>query len=361
MASFLERYLEGETHLVWDELRALGEGIRAPGIYDDAMAVSRETARRSRVNFERIIECLDGMGYQFEDGPASAEDNQQNVVALGAMIQEALPVARERVREFPLGGNALKAMETLLAGLEGARGGQVDLLQQIQSTPKPRGHLNHLEDFSIYIPARKSALRGITRFEKELGGPMPLLMIAWHEQIESISLVGTHRGINGAPGFSTDAFAMIPLSMEPLRDFRSRPDPSARRAIVERQIRDMEDAIALWRPKFTDMPEILERMEREHACGLAEKEAELARIPHSGQFFLPLGPDKIAKAGKGSDFYYTRLPNGAADFRVEGLPGEVMFLEYLRRTFACGGFPGWYGVTERPAELELLSRDLLPI
>jgi hypothetical protein len=173
-----------------------------------------------------------------EQDNAFAEENQQNVVALGAMIQEALPVAREKVRDFPLGGNALKAMETLLAGLEGARGAQLDLLQRIQSMPKPKVHLNHLEDFSIYIPARKSALRGITRFEKELGGPMPLLLIAWYEQIEAISLVGTHRGINGGPGFFADAFAMMPLSMEPLRDFRSMPDAAAIRERIERQIRN---------------------------------------------------------------------------------------------------------------------------
>jgi hypothetical protein len=325
------------------------------------MAVARETARRARVNFESIIERLDGIGYQFEDARASAEENEQNVVALGAMLQEALPVARERARDFPLGGNALKAMETLLAGMEGARSTQVELLQRIQSTPKPKVHLNHLEDFSIYIPARKSALRGITRFEKELGGPMPLLLVAWYEQIEAISLVGTHRGINGGPGFCADPFAMIPLSMEPLRDFQSAPDTAAIRQRIERQMREMEEAIALWRPTVAEMPEIAERMERDHAFRLAEKHAELARLERPRQFSLPLGPDEIAKAGESGDCYCTPLPNGTADFLVDGLPGGMTFLEYLRRTFACGGFPGWYEIEDRPAELELLSRDLLPI
>jgi len=149
--------------------------------------------------------------------------------------------------------------------------------------------------------------------------------------------------------------------MEPLRDFRAAPDPVERKARIERQIRDMHVAMGMWRSKFSDVPEVLERMEREHATSRLEKEAELAAISRPPQFSLPLGPDEISKAGESGDFYYVALPNSGADFVVEGVQGGATFVEYLRRTFACGGFPGWYLETARPAELDKLSRDLLPL
>ena len=76
---------------------------------------------------------------------------------------------------------------------------------------------------------------------------------------------------------------------------------------------------------------------------------------------MPLAPDEIAKAGESGDCYYVTLPAASADFAVEGTPGNMLFVDYLRRTFACGGFPGWHDRADQPAEIEALSRDLLAV
>jgi len=59
--------------------------------------------------------------------------------------------------------------------------------------------------------------------------------------------------------------------------------------------------------------------------------------------------------------YFVKLPNASADFVLEGERHEETFVEYLRRTFKWGGFPGWERYTLRPEkELEYL-KGLAPI
>ena len=59
--------------------------------------------------------------------------------------------------------------------------------------------------------------------------------------------------------------------------------------------------------------------------------------------------------------YGMRLPDRCADLAfVDGKKG--FFVEYLRRVFAWGGFPGWERHPKPPRELiRELTRDLLPI
>src|SRR5579863_851722 len=68
MASWIERYREGECEAVWAELVTLGAQVREAPYADDAWAVARETMRRARSNVETLIERLDGLGYRFWDG-----------------------------------------------------------------------------------------------------------------------------------------------------------------------------------------------------------------------------------------------------------------------------------------------------
>ena len=65
MTAFLQRYERGEREPVWAELTALGGGVRAPGVYDDAVAVAGETMRRARHNLEILIPRLRELGYKF--------------------------------------------------------------------------------------------------------------------------------------------------------------------------------------------------------------------------------------------------------------------------------------------------------
>ncbi|HLZ56291.1 MAG TPA: hypothetical protein VKR06_05020 [Ktedonosporobacter sp.] len=65
MASYLERYLQGECIEVWAELVALDDQVRKEPIFSDAWAVARETMRRVRQNIEVLIPRLRALGYVF--------------------------------------------------------------------------------------------------------------------------------------------------------------------------------------------------------------------------------------------------------------------------------------------------------
>jgi hypothetical protein len=55
MASYLERYLNGEREQVWAELMTLGAAVREVPLYSDAWAVASETMRRVRHTIELLV------------------------------------------------------------------------------------------------------------------------------------------------------------------------------------------------------------------------------------------------------------------------------------------------------------------
>ena len=69
MATYLERYLQGECETVWKELIALGEQVRQEPVYADAQAVAYEIMRRVRVNVELLVVRLQSIGYVFGGYP----------------------------------------------------------------------------------------------------------------------------------------------------------------------------------------------------------------------------------------------------------------------------------------------------
>ena len=66
MASYLDRYQQGEREQVWQELTALGDQVYEERLYADAYAVATETMRRARQNIELLIARLRKLGYAFE-------------------------------------------------------------------------------------------------------------------------------------------------------------------------------------------------------------------------------------------------------------------------------------------------------
>jgi len=76
MASYLQRYLQGNCIAVWDELLALGEQVREEPIYSDARAVAQETMRRVRYNLELLIPRLRALGYFFAHDRLPDESSQ---------------------------------------------------------------------------------------------------------------------------------------------------------------------------------------------------------------------------------------------------------------------------------------------
>ena len=65
MSGFLQRYRQGEYQQVWDELDALGAGVRERLVHAEALAVAHETMQRVRHNIEVVIPHLEALGYQF--------------------------------------------------------------------------------------------------------------------------------------------------------------------------------------------------------------------------------------------------------------------------------------------------------
>lgn len=94
MGAYLERYLRGECEAVWDELVALGAGVREEPLHSDALAVARETMRRARANIETLIPRLRELGYEFGYGWAVrrgslTDEEAQGDVVLHAPVEES--------------------------------------------------------------------------------------------------------------------------------------------------------------------------------------------------------------------------------------------------------------------------------
>ena len=94
MATYLQRYIEGEHEAVWDELLALGPAIREEPLYTDALAVARETMTRVRYNVELLVARLRTNGYKFW--------SKEPYISPPAEIDEQIVRLEERVGVIPL-------------------------------------------------------------------------------------------------------------------------------------------------------------------------------------------------------------------------------------------------------------------
>ncbi len=81
-------------------------------------------------------------------------------------------------------------------------------------------------------------------------------------------------------------------------------------------------------------------------------------LPYGWNHAWFLGPDEFAKSAySGGEPYHALLPDPAADFRVRGMPDtDEYFVDYLRATFAGGGFRG----RTQPADGRTPSRKAPP-
>jgi hypothetical protein len=81
--------------------------------------------------------------------------------------------------------------------------------------------------------------------------------------------------------------------------------------------------------------------------------------------YVSLAPDDVAKAGAcGCGPYGMRVPNAHADgiFAVEGSRKGPTFVNYLRKAFEWGGFPGWEGRRGCPRKtIAQLAEGLIPL
>jgi hypothetical protein len=297
VATLLERYRRGECEAVWNALHGLGGRVRNPDLIEDATAVARETVDRAKRNLESIANRLVTLGYRFDDPPAK-------------------------------------------------RGGIV-------------------RDPPEHISER------LVAFERELGGPLPLILTAWFEQIGSVSLVGSHpvlcpqaateRSPKRAPVIA-DPFAMDPFDPTPFEHFRRTSDPAERLARAERALHDFDRTLAQTRATIADnFPDMLAQTEKRLMHKREELEHALREAEQPVAFRLAIAPDDNTKFGQNGNRHYVTLPDPAADFTISRSSGDLTFVEYLRRSFHCGGFAGWHGRPDLPQDLLGLASRLLPV
>jgi hypothetical protein len=79
MATFYQRYCDGDRQNVWDELFALKDLVNEDRYLSDAQAVAAETMKRARHNVEKLLPKLDQVGYEFLAPRHPAPANHQVV------------------------------------------------------------------------------------------------------------------------------------------------------------------------------------------------------------------------------------------------------------------------------------------
>ena len=315
MSSYYDRYQRGEHIEVWSALIALGEAVRQERVYSDGVAVARETMTRARENVETLISRLDGIGYEFLTPQRAVQGlaaHLEGMQALAAKQLEAL-----RTNQFP----GYESLEALQPGF--IKNQFVPAAEQIANSPRMQ-HLidwmragksaenpaNSLGDVNIYTRAanREAELENVERI---LGGPLPISLRAWSEVVSHVSFLGSHPVLNPRAVMSYDRTGPALNS-----DERGAPDPLVLHDLVVAAVRDRDDP-DLW-------------------------DGDVFRI------------------GIGQS-HGIRVPDSGADSAfVDWKKG--FFVEYLRRVFAWGGFPGWERHPNPPMDLiSDLTRGLQPI
>jgi hypothetical protein len=149
-----------------------------------------------------------------------------------------------------------------------------------------------------YLPPKPGSdllLAGI----EQAAGILPLSLRAWYEVVGEVSFMGSYPGLasfaDSMHGMTTPQLLTDPLVVFPiegvLEEFR-------------RQVQDYE------------------------------------REPNE-PFYFPVAPDEYHKANLGGESAYEiAIPNPGADAYLENSPGGLTFIDYLRKSFHWGGFPG---------------------
>jgi hypothetical protein len=335
LSSYYDRYQRGERIEVWSDLIALGEAVRQEPVYSDAVAVAHETMTRAGQNVETLITRLDGIGYRF----LTRQRSLQMLTATLEGIRESAAKQLEAIRanKFP----GFESIEALLPGF--TKGQFLSAAEQIATSPRMQGLIelvradasaespaNSLEDVSIYRRAGKRDAE-FDNVERLLGGPLPISLRAWSEAVAHVSFLGSHPILNpstiagfgaGAPYTQRDVAQIEQMGSRvttawpaPNVDESALPDPLVLSDVVA-AVRNFDDP-DLW----------------------------------DGDIFL---------IGFGAS-YGIRVPDRSADL-VFGDWKKGFFVEYLRRVFAWGGFPGWERHPNPPMDLiRELTRGLQPI
>ncbi len=192
---------------------------------------------------------------------------------------------------------------------------------------------------AVHIPPPSDAAERVDEIERLVGGPVPLSLRAWWEEVGEVSFVGRDRKLafRAGPG----APRVIWRGMDP--------------AVLARMQRGLPEVYA--------DPLALDGVER--ALAECRESVQFMKGFDDEPFRLTLAPDWLHKADISGGVYAMTLPNAAADALFEGEPHATTLVGYLRVAFRWGGFPGWdresYLGRQPTQEIHYLNHGLLPI
>lgn len=330
MASFLERYRNGDCVAVWDELTALAERVREEPYFSDAAAVAAETMRRARHNVEVLIRRLDANGYRFLDSVSTAEDSLSRLDVMGQLSSQIEAWAgRDSVRLNQPSMqllDSMRAMKEKMAPMLEKASARASLAASAKRRPP-------LEDPQVFSPPDDDTPGQIARLERAARGPLPLSLRAWYEQVGGVSLMGSDAVLNPVEFSNRGVLTQFQMltTRGPATQMSTgqscEPDPLVM-APLEELVYEAEDM----------------------ADGQEQARLELA-----------IAPDDLHKANISGDAYYITLPDPSADFRFDDWH-KTTFVNYLRLTFQWGGFPGWERSRNPPRkQIAELAEGLLPL
>ena len=315
MSNYYDRYRRGERIEIWSDLIALGEAVRQEPVYSDALAVARETMTRARENVETLITRLDGIGYEFLTPQRARQGLAAHLEGMQAFAAKQLEALH--TNQF----TGFESLEVLHPGF--IKNQFAPAAEQIANSPRMQQLIEWMRagesaesladsrgDVNIYRRAenRDAELENVQRI---LGGPLPISLRAWSEAVTHVSLLGSHPVLNPRAVMSFDTTEPAPNA-----DESAVPDPLALNDVVVAAIRDRGDP-DLW----------------------------------DGDIFL------IGIGG----CHDIRVPDSSADSAFVDRE-QGFFVEYLRRVFAWGGFPGWEQHPNPPLDLiRELTHGLQPI
>ena len=305
----------------------LGDGVRSEPYYTDALAVAAETMRRARHNVELIIHRLDTKGYRFRDTVSSAEEKLSRLDVMDQMSVQFESMAKRTPTSYNI--HSLKMLETMQAMkakmapfLEKAA---ANVAKEAAASKKPP-----LEDPYVFSPPDAETPGLLERLEKAAGGPVPLSLRAWYEQVGGVSLMGSDPVLNAV-------------------DFSNR-------GVLQQFQSLMQGAMPIPTAGEEYAPDPLVIYPLDALMDFADDEGG-----DGEELQLVISPDDLHKANISGDAYYIKLPDARADFEFDDWH-KTTFVNYLRKVFQWGGFPGWERSKNPPnKELAELSEGLLPL
>jgi len=305
MATFLDRYLAGEYVAVWDDLIALGPRVRHKRYYADAVAVAAETMRCAKHNVQLLVTKLDSLEYRFltlevyEESHRRADRRLEDILNDAALRSSICDGTWETAVAFRKSEEPLQAVRAVA---EHSRRMAIEFIEEAMSGQPAAVKKRMVMD----RPTNQTAAK-LDKLEEIVGGPLPIAMRAWYEQVGGVSLLGWHS-------------SLCPNPDEPASLSEGTPDPFL--------IYPLDVALSM----ATD--------EQKRCGGKLKKFRLWAGAP-------------------GTDSYGLDLPGRGADDIFDHDRRQI-FVEHLRRVFAWGGFPT--PGKRRPGEIVTkLKEGLLPL